>query len=373
MNIRALQQENLRLNKMLNTAINEAKLNEQVLQRFIDIEVKMLGSSKLDDLITLLVKDFKQDFKLSVVTLILFDKDELVSPLLHTLPAQIADHLNLINDTKVLSDLYPQKTLRAGELDRDLKKQLFPNNPFVLSCVLLPLINKGQIIGSLHLGARDLNRYHSEYRYDYLERLASLLAVCIENCVIQENLAYLSSTDTLTKLYNRHSFDLEINRALQRASRHKQHLSLLFLDIDHFKRVNDNYGHTGGDAVLKSFAKILKQQIRNTDFSARFGGEEFAILLPDCDSHQAEQIANNLREKIAEHPFDTNGHGDIHITTSIGISSYFFDKPSSQDFSELSHLLLKNSDEALYHAKQTGRNRATFKTMMHNKITANAL
>ena len=373
MNIRALQQENLRLNKMLNTAINEAKLNEQVLQRFIGIEVKMLGCSKLNDLIALLIKDFKQDFKLSVVTLILFDKDELVSPLLHTLAPQISDHLNLIDDTKMLSDLYPQKTLRAGELERDLKKQLFPNNPFVLSSVLLPLINKGQIIGSLHLGARDLNRYHSEYRYDYLERLASLLAVCIENCVTQENLAYLSSTDTLTKLYNRHSFDLEINRAIQRASRHKQHLSLLFLDIDHFKRVNDNYGHAGGDAILKNFANILKQQIRNTDFSARFGGEEFAILLPDCDSQQAEQIANNLREKIAEHPFDTNGNGVIHITTSIGISSYFFDQSSSQNFNELGHILLKSSDEALYHAKQTGRNRVSFKGMMINKMTANAL
>jgi len=372
MNIRALQQENLRLNKMLSTAIKEAKLNEQVLQRFIDIEVKMLGCSKLDDLIALLIKDFKHDFKLNVVTLILFDKDELVSPLLHPLPTELSGQLTLVSDTQLLSELYPQKTLLAGELDHDLRKQLFPNNPFVLSCVLLPLINKGQIVGSLHLGARDLSRYHSEYRYDYLERMASLLAVCIENCVIQENLAYLSSTDTLTKLNNRHSFDLEINLALQRANRQKHHLSLLFLDIDHFKRVNDNYGHSGGDAILKSFADILKQQLRNTDFLARFGGEEFAILLPDCDAQQAQQIANNLREKVAQYPFDTNGYGAIQISTSIGISSYFFDQNNTQDFTELGFRLLKRSDEALYQAKQTGRNKIVFKALLQNQATASA-
>ena len=373
MDIHVLKQQNLQLKKMLNTAINEAKLNDVVLKRFIDIEVKMLGCTKLSSLVSLLIEDFKQTFRLSVVTLTLFNKDQLVTPLLINLAAAPRKNLTLTDDVKTLSNLYPELKIHAGDIERGLKKQVFPNNPFVLSCVLLPLINKGQLIGSLHLGARELNRYHSDYRYDYLERMAALLAACIDNCVIQENLAYLSSTDTLTKLYNRHSFDLEINRALQRANRQQQRLSLLFLDIDHFKKVNDNYGHSGGDAILQSFASILKMQVRNTDFVARFGGEEFAILLPDCGPQQALQIADNLRVKVAEHAFDTNGYGEINISTSIGVSSYFFDSEHLQSFTELGHILLKCSDEALYQAKQAGRNTVIFKAMTLTKLKVNGL
>ena len=363
MDIHALQQENLQLKKMLNTAISEAKLNKVVLQRFIDTELQMLSCTKLTDLMSLLIKDFRQNFKLNIVTLILHNKDELVSPLLDNLSPELAKNLTLIDDPHLLSTIYPDTTFRAGEINQDFKKQLFPHNPFVLSCVLLPLINKGQLVGSLHLGAKDPNRYHSEYRYDYLERMSALLAACIDNCIIQENLAYLSSTDTLTKLYNRHSFDLEIDKALQRAGRQKQYLSLLFLDIDHFKHVNDTYGHSAGDAILKTFASILKKQLRNTDFLARFGGEEFAILLPDCKPEQAQHIANTLRVKITEQTFDTLNGAQINISTSIGVSRYFFDKNNTLSLVELARVLLNSSDEALYKAKQSGRNKVVFKEM----------
>ncbi|EPJ48942.1 MAG: hypothetical protein OFPI_27000 [Osedax symbiont Rs2] len=364
MNNRILQQENVQLKKTLQIAVKEAQRNEEILKRFMDIEVQMLACGKLTHLINLLLVDFKHTFKLSVVTIYLHNKDELAESLLRDVEPALKKHLRIVQDLQVISDFFPGNKIRAGELDRPLRKQLFPDHPFVLSSVLLPLISKKRLIGSLHLGARELNRYHSEYRYDYLERLSSLLAICIENCIIQENLAYLSSTDTLTKLYNRHSFDLEIDKALQRASRGQQCLSLLFLDIDHFKQVNDNYGHSGGDAILKTFASILKNQLRNTDFLARFGGEEFAILLPDCDPKQAAQISNNLRAAIAEHLFDTGSATDIKVTTSIGVSSFLPVHSDIQSFAELARNLLQTSDEALYQAKFSGRNKVVYKAMV---------
>ncbi|MCJ8338554.1 MAG: sensor domain-containing diguanylate cyclase [Pseudomonadales bacterium] len=363
MNNRILQQENLQLKKTLQIAVKEAQRNEEILKRFMDIEVQMLACGKLSQLINLLLVDFKNIFKLSVVTIYLHNKDELAESLLQEVDPALKKHLHIVQDLQFISEIFPTNTIRAGELNRQLRKQLFPDNPFILSSVLLPLINKNRLIGSLHLGARELNRYHSDYRYDYLERLAALLAVCIENCIIQENLAYLSSTDTLTKLYNRHSFDLEIDKALQRASRRQQPLSLLFLDIDHFKQVNDNYGHSGGDAILKAFAKILKNQIRNTDFLARFGGEEFAILLPECEPEQAAQISNNLRAVVAEHFFDTGTVKDIKVTTSIGVSSYLPGHTDIQSFSELASILLQTSDQALYQAKFGGRNKVVYKAI----------
>ena len=363
MNIRELQLENQRLTRTLNTAMSEARLNKEVLKRFMDVEVKMLNCDKLAQLITLLIDDFKEIFKLSVVSLFLHNKDDLTQPLLSNLQARTRKNVTLISDPQEIAKIYPNQNIIAGEIDRELRKKVFPDNPFVLSCVLLPLVNKGRLIGSLHLGARELNRYHSEYRYDYLERMSSLLAICIENCIIHENLAYLSSTDTLTKIYNRHSFDLEIDKALQRAGRQSQPLSLLFLDIDHFKQVNDTYGHPSGDEILKSFAHILKQNIRNTDFLARFGGEEFAILLPDCEPKQATQIANNLRSSVADNAFKTLNSGQINITTSIGISSY--NSPDhylgALNIKTLSQALLQCADDALYQAKENGRNQAVYK------------
>ena len=197
--------------------------------------------------------------------------------------------------------------------------------------------------------------------------------MCIENCIIHENLAYLSTTDTLTKISNRHSFDQEIDKALHRANRHSQHLSLLFLDIDHFKQVNDTYGHTSGDQVLKSFANTLKQLIRNTDFLARFGGEEFAILLPNCGPKQAVQLANNLRQKVAEHLFDTLSSEQINISTSIGVCSYSFcdDFHVAQNMTSLSQDILQSADQALYRAKHSGRNKVVYQeiNLQHRKAS----
>lgn len=369
MDIHELQIKHEHLQKTLNTAISEAKLNEEVLKRFIDIEVKMLNCDKLADLVNLLLNDFKHTFKLSVVSIFLHNKDDLAAPLLTELDPMTQGNLTLLNDVTTLTELYPDKKFCAGQIEHSLRKRVFPNHPFILSCVLLPLVNKGRVIGSLHLGARELNRYHSEYRYEYLERMSALLAVCIENCIIHENLAYLSSTDTLTKINNRHSFDIEIDKALQRANRQQQYISLLFFDIDHFKQVNDKYGHPGGDAILKAFAYLLKSTIRNTDFLARFGGEEFALLLPDCDYQQALQIAENLRGKVEKQIFDTQTGTNIHITTSIGVSSFGFDGLSNnnQNFAQLANTLLQTADDALYQAKKTGRNKAVFKQMpQHN-------
>lgn len=366
MDIRQLQQKNQQLERMLNTAVNEAKLNEDVLKRFIDIEVKMLGCTKLTELISLLLTDFKTIFKLNVVTIFLHNKDDLAAPLLNNLDKNIAQHLSIYDNSQVIAELFPQQKFIAGEIDRSLRKLIFPNNPFVLSSVILPLKNKGQIVGSLHLGSKELNRYHSEYRYDYLERMSALLAVCIENCIIRENLDYLSSTDALTKTYNRHSFDLEINKAIQRASRHKNCLSLLFLDIDHFKQVNDKHGHPIGDAVLKLFASALKSQIRNTDFLARFGGEEFAILLPDCPLKQAEQIANNIRQTIEQQVFSVSAQNTLSVTTSVGVSCHNATITSNKPFEELSQNLLQSADDALYQAKHSGRNKVIYKAMIND-------
>ena len=166
-----------------------------------------------------------------------------------------------------------------------------------------------------------------------------------------EQLKGLSYTDGLTGVKNRICFDRMIASEWQRAARAKAPLALLLLDIDHFKRVNDNYGHLAGDACLKQVAAAVQQAVRRTtDEVFRYGGEEFIILLPHTGTDGALHIAENIRRQIEHLPVEFEGKR-IAITVSIGVSSLI---PTNQDASDI---LVANADEAMYIAKDSGRNR----------------
>ena len=157
-----------------------------------------------------------------------------------------------------------------------------------------------------------------------------------------------ANTDALTQLLNRRGFDTQATLALALARRSGRPLSMISLDIDFFKSVNDQFGHDAGDSVLANLADILRQRTRQADIVARIGGEEFALLLPDTSASAAQQLAQELLESIERTPIPTVGH----ITVSAGVSSL-----RSEEASDDLHSMIKRSDEALYEAKRAGRNR----------------
>ncbi len=165
----------------------------------------------------------------------------------------------------------------------------------------------------------------------------------------------LSVTDALTGLFNRGFFTQSLKAEVKKLSRRNDWLSCILMDIDHFKQVNDRFGHLAGDAVLMQLAAILKELPRETDIAARYGGEEFVLLLPQTDIDGAQILAERLRTRVEQTSFE---HGDltIPITISCGVHGI-------QNFLEGPNLL-KYADEALYHAKESGRNR----TMCHEQI-----
>ncbi|MCW8355693.1 MAG: diguanylate cyclase [Marinomonas sp.] len=163
-------------------------------------------------------------------------------------------------------------------------------------------------------------------------------------------LDYLSKTDPLTELHNRGSLDGTLQSTFERYKREGGKHSLVMTDIDFFKKVNDQYGHPAGDLVLKTIAKILGGSIRKTDFVGRYGGEEFAILLPNTDAAGALFFCETVRKKIAETKIKLPNM-DISVTMSFGISEV---KKTDQSKSEW----LSRSDEALYKAKEGGRNQS---------------
>lgn len=164
-------------------------------------------------------------------------------------------------------------------------------------------------------------------------------------------LQLLSSTDRLTGLYNRGHWEASLKAAYARHQRYGNALSLVMLDIDHFKRVNDTYGHQAGDKVIEQVARLLHEHVRESDVAGRYGGEEFGVVLSDTDSAGGQIFAERLRKAVEASLVQYNGQ-DIRFTVSLGVAD--LSQPAN-DHAEL----IARADQALYTSKKTGRNRVT--------------
>ncbi len=153
-----------------------------------------------------------------------------------------------------------------------------------------------------------------------------------------------SVTDALTGLYNRRYFNNNLKAELKRSDRYRSHLSLILFDVDYFKKYNDTFGHTEGDKVLSKIGHVIKSCIRQTDSGCRYGGEEFALILPESDIDSAISVAERIRTRVESKTVDLNGG----VTLSAGISKYLINQSATE--------FIANSDSALYKAKASGRN-----------------
>jgi diguanylate cyclase (GGDEF)-like protein len=176
----------------------------------------------------------------------------------------------------------------------------------------------------------------------------------------QEHLARLAITDPLTGLANRRHLLAELEHELRRASRSGHPLSVLMIDLDHFKGINDRYGHAVGDTVLVAVAARCSARLRAIDLCGRVGGEEFVVLLPETDAEGAATTAERVRADLAEKPIDTD-NGPLGVTISIGFATHDpqrlrVGEPAGDDVARQAQILLKRADHALYRAKARGRN-----------------
>ncbi|WP_152205880.1 sensor domain-containing diguanylate cyclase [Marinobacter changyiensis] len=167
--------------------------------------------------------------------------------------------------------------------------------------------------------------------------------------ILEQELSELAAHDTLTGLYNRREMNRLLSEEIIRASRYGRHLALLWIDIDHFKLVNDQYGHPAGDAVLTAVCKRLSQGIRSVDAFGRYGGEEFMMLLPEMDGPEAREAADRLRSLVADHTISLEGVADVRLTVSIGIAVFPQHGLTADALNDM-------ADKAMYRAKADGRN-----------------
>ena len=357
---KSLQNENFSLRQQLEALLTQARLNEDRMRRFDRLERRLIGAGSLVELVRLLLSEYKQAFGVEFVTLMLVDQGGEVG-------RAIVDELGAERESGCLILIASADSLPAccmtsllpvlDAFDKRCHQALF-NAPAgaVASVAILPLVRQELSIGSLHLGSANAERYIAGSGTDFLERLAAIVAVCLETALTQERLKQAGLTDCLTGVQNRRYFDHRAHIEISQARRYKHSLACMFLDIDKFKRINDTYGHPVGDLVLRTVAGLIQAQLRAGDTIARYGGEEFVVLLPQALGQHAYEIAERIRCRIEEAVVVSTAGEDVRVTISIGLALLPADGLPG-DNREVTLRLVAAADKALYRAKHTGRNR----------------
>lgn len=223
------------------------------------------------------------------------------------------------------------------------------NHPPVRTLLGVPVKLNYKVIGGLFLANKADNERFTLEDEEILFNLAYQAAVAIENAKLFGEVRQLAITDGLTGLLNHKEFQRRLDENIEGSRRYRYPVSLLMIDIDHFKHFNDTYGHQTGDQVLKTVGNLIKGYTRAVDVCARYGGEEFAVVLREADMPPAAALAERIRSTIYAYPFKHDGIRS-QLSVSIGIASFPQDATSAED-------LIKKADEALYAAKRTGRNK----------------
>lgn len=220
-----------------------------------------------------------------------------------------------------------------------------------VSFVCVPLMAQNDVFGLLYLETSAQNQYlNDENERLLINAFAELTALALANVRLRDNLRHQSIRDPLTGLYNRRYLEDFLFKQIHQAERNKAPFSILMLDLDHFKKINDTFGHDAGDAALKEVGKILQHDIRVGDIATRYGGEEFIIMFYNIDLESTMTRADKIREDVARIQLKYGAQQIGQVTISIGLACYPSDGVTSND-------LIEAADKALYHAKKTGRNK----------------
>ncbi len=250
-------------------------------------------------------------------------------------PNSVATFVLAANEPVRVVDMRTEQRFEYSELLADAR---------VISGVSLTIGSRENAFGIMSAFATNQREFTNDDVH-FMQAMANVLAAAVQRKRTEEEIHALATTDSLTGLTNRRAFTAILEREIERARRYGSQLALIMYDIDHFKSVNDRFGHDVGDQVLQAVTELVKKNVRTVDVIARWGGEEFMALLPSADLAAARIVAEKLRAAIAGHRFETLGI----LTASFGVTVF----KAEDDLNALS----KRVDDALYQAKENGRNR----------------
>ena len=235
---------------------------------------------------------------------------------------------------------------------RELAKEDEQKHPVASGSLEVPISYRNTVIGMLVIEDDVASRNWEDEEMLMVKTVCDQLSVAISHARLFQQVQMQAMTDALTGLYNHRYFQERLERETKLADRNNEQVSLILLDLDHLKHINDSHGHRSGDAALCHVASMMRSAVREVDISARYGGEEFVVILPKCNRESAIDVAERLRESIASTPVERMGQ----VTASIGVATY----PSGAKNKEE---LIEMADRAMYLAKAAGRNRV--RTIAH--------
>ena len=347
---RALRQQILRMR-------DEAKQNESRFKRSQQRELDILSAANLHSLFDTLTVGLAASYEVDAATLVLLDPDHTIRHLM------IAEGGRLRRpETLHFCDALAGLTPQHSRLSRPWMGPYHPADhgavmvgKNIASLAMIPLCRKKSLIGSINLGSRDPDRYRKTLASDFLAHLGLIASFAIENAVNRARLLRSGFTDVLTGWHNRRYLKIRLEEELSRARRQGDGVSCLFMDLDHFKSVNDPYGHHAGDLVLAECARRIDAEVRTSDVAARYGGEEFVIIAPGASLAVAEKLARRILNAVSRAPVALESGESLDVSVSIGVA-YMPAPTNGDDHKSLGEQLLKRADLAMYAAKSAGRN-----------------
>ena len=332
--------EQVSINKELDTLF---KINE--------VAKKLNSTLELSQIIRITIAEMPKMLNAAKCSIFLYDSET------EELCLAAHNHFDLDNNTDVRIPISSNKLIsrvvRSGKsaLIRDIEKEYGVKNrsKYKSKSSMITLLKSGtHLIGTININDKNDSSEFDDWDFGIALNINEHLATAISNAQLFSQARRLSITDGLTGLFTHRYFQETMDREIQRAVRYKQFLSLMMMDIDFFKKVNDTYGHQAGDRVLKVLAKLLTIQCRRTDYACRYGGEEFTVILTDTAIENAIVTSERFRKKLEETTIEF-GDFKIQATVSIGVSE-LKSGMKKQD-------MIEGADRALYRAKREGRNR----------------
>ncbi len=355
----SISRENADLRKRLRAFVTQANENQSKLQRFQDLQLRLMQATSLPDVLENILYAYRREFDHDAVSLLLADEHYEIRRILNTLEWDRHEHPNLlfVENIQALQQAFPDNlSPKLGSCDNTCNLLFFPQHTSkYASIAIFPLIRQQTLIGALSLGSHDASRFVAGSATDFLSSLTAVLAICLENSLNNERLKLLGILDSLTGVHNRRYFEQRLKEECDRATRLQQPLSCLYFDLDHFKHINDEHGHATGDTVLRHVSRQIKKFMRISDVMARLGGEEFSALLVNTTQESAVEIAERIRQQICAEAFAMAGKIKLNITISIGCAT--LDSHYQLNPEITGAQLVKAADQALYQAKHQGRNR----------------
>ena len=341
--------------------MSKNKWDQPRYQELIDLH-KAISLLSLEQISSVLIDRLPSVFSIDYFTLFLYDQDKRKLNLMCHNHPEIESSFSIslssspIMEAAILScQSIREQDFSTSSYYRGADNPLFKKGYFIS----IPLMIEKEVVGVLNINDVDQDPFDVN-DLDFILNLSEFIAMSISNAVLYEQTSKLAVTDGLTGIANRTNMEQSLLNEFGRSMRYNSPLSIVLLDVDHFKDVNDSYGHQKGDEILVTFASVLKKFCRSNDTAARYGGEEFLMILPQSNAQGAFKIAERVREEIMKMSFVGND-SKFSVTTSCGVAEL------NRDYMKNTDQLINMADNAMYEAKNSGRNKTIIGSVEKNK------